>query len=246
MKKTGRTAVEKSADVRDGGDTLSRGALRHELAKRLLIEIFQGKMPEGTRLIAMNLATRFGVSSTPVREALFELEDSEVVEVIHNRGAVVRRFGREELREIFQMRRLIEGEAVRLACARIDDETLDDLRRRLRDLAKRRHDAQWLEAEMALDRELHATIAARCGNSRLAKEFERYNMLVEALRSVVGGERQALRDAFATHLEIVDALLARDSEAAAAAMTRHVEQAGRSAETALFGKKTGETDDKRT
>jgi DNA-binding GntR family transcriptional regulator len=231
-----QTAADKPG-VPDNTDMLSRGALRHELAKRLLIEIFQGKMPEGTRLIAMNLATRFGVSSTPVREALFELEDSEVVEVIHNRGAVVKRFGREELREIFHMRRLIEGEAVRLACDRIDKETLEDLQRRLKDLAKRRHDGQWLEAEMALDRELHATIAAHCGSARLAKEFERYNMLVEALRSVVGGERQALRDAFATHLEIVDALLARHPDAAAAAMTQHIEQAGRSAEATIFGKK---------
>jgi DNA-binding GntR family transcriptional regulator len=243
MKKKQTAAVK--PEIHEGSDMLSRGALRHELAKRLLIEIFQGKMPEGTRLIAMNLAARFGVSSTPVREALFELEDSEVVEVIHNRGAVVKRFGREELREIFHMRRLIEGEAVRLACPRLEKEILEDLRRRLKDLAKRRHDAQWLEAEMALDRELHATIAASCGSSRLAKEFERYNMLVEALRSVVGGERQALRDAFATHLEIVEALLARDSDAAAAAMTRHVEQAGRSAETAIFGKKTQESDSER-
>jgi DNA-binding GntR family transcriptional regulator len=225
-----------NSDLHENGDALSRGALRHELAKRLLIEIFQGKMPEGTRLIAMNLAARFGVSSTPVREALFELEACEVVEVIHNRGAVVKRFGREELREIFHIRRLIESEAVRLACARIDKEVLKDLRRRLKDLAKRRHDGPWLEAEMEVDRELHATIAANCGIVRLAKEFQRYNMLVEALRGVVGNERQALRDAFASHLEIVEAMIAGDPEAAAAAMTRHVEQAGRSAELALFGK----------
>jgi DNA-binding GntR family transcriptional regulator len=224
------------SDLHESGDALSRGALRHELAKRLLIEIFQGKMPEGTRLIAMNLAARFGVSSTPVREALFELEACDVIEVIHNRGAVVKRFGREELREIFHIRRLIESEIARLACPRIAVETLEDLRDRLRDLSKRRHDAEWLEAEMELDREVHATIAANCGSVRLAREFERYNMLVEGLRSVVGNERQALRDAFTAHLEIVEAMIAGDPEAAAAAMTRHVELAGRSAELALFGK----------
>jgi len=224
-------------DWNENAETLSRGALRHELAKRLLIEIFRGKMPEGTRLIAMNLATRFGVSSTPVREALFELEASEVIEVIHNRGAVVKRFGREELREIFHMRRLIESEAARLACPRIDKEALDGLRRRLKELSKRRRDTQWFELEMAADRELHAMIAANCGNARLAKEFQRYNMLVEALRTVVGNERQAVRDAVTTHLAIVDAMIARDPDAAAEAMTQHIEQAGHSAEMAVFGKK---------
>jgi DNA-binding GntR family transcriptional regulator len=217
-------------------DTLSRGAIRHELAKRLLIEIFQGKMPEGTRLIAMNLASRFGVSSTPVREALFELEASEVIEVIHNRGAVVKRFGRQELREIFHMRRLIESEAARLACSRIDKSVLETLRQKLNDLIKRRPDANWLDSEMVVDRELHATIAANCGNSRLAKEFQKYNMLVEALRTVVGDQRKALREAVTTHLAIVEAMIAGDAVAAAAEMTKHIELAGRSAELTIFGK----------
>ena len=227
-------------DSHENAETLSHGALRHELAKRLLIEIFQGKMPEGTRLIAMNLAARFGVSSTPVREALFELEASEVIEVIHNRGAVVKRFGREELREIFQMRRLIESEAARLACPRIDKAVLDGLRQKLKELAKRRPNAKWLELEMAADRELHAMIAANCGSARLAKEFERYHMLVEALRSVVGYERRALSDAVTMHLAIVNAMIARDPDAAAAAMANHIELAGRSAELAVFGKKSSE------
>lgn len=217
-------------------EMLSRGALRHDLAKRLLIEIFSGKMPEGTRLIAMNLAARFGVSCTPIREALFELEASEVIEVIHNRGAIVKRFGPEELREIFHLRRIIETEATRLACSRIDKASLDSLRRKLKELAKQRHAPQWFELEMAADNELHAMIAANCGNTRLAKEFQRYNMLVEALRSVVGNERRALREAVELHLAIVDALIVHNPDAAAAAMAHHIEQAGRSAELAIFGK----------
>jgi DNA-binding GntR family transcriptional regulator len=225
-----------TSDSHKTADKLSRGALRHELAKRLLIEIFQGNMPEGTRLIAMNLAARFGVSATPVREALFELEAAEVIEVIHNRGAVVKRFGRQELREIFHMRRLIESEATRLASARIESETLESLRRKLTQLVKQRRDQQWSETEMAADRDLHATIAADCGNTRLAKELDRYNTLVEALRAVVGNQRQALRDAATMHLAIVDAMIARDAEAAAAAMARHIDHAGRNAELTIFGK----------
>lgn len=226
--------------VNESADLLSRGALRHEMAKRLLIEIFQGKMPEGTRLIAMNLASRFGVSSTPVREALFELEASEVIEVIHNRGAVVKRFGREELREIFHMRGLIECEAARLATTRIDETVLEDLRKKLKALTKRHRDAQWLESEMAVDRELHAAIAQNCGSARLAKELERYKMLIEALRAVVGNEQRATREAVTSHLAIVDAMTARNPEAAAKAMATHIEQAGHSAELAIFGKESSD------
>jgi DNA-binding GntR family transcriptional regulator len=216
-------------------DVLSRGALRHELAKRLLIEIFSGRLPEGTRLVAMNLADRFGVSCTPVREALFELETNEVVEVVHNRGAVVKRFGAEELRGIFLVRRIIETEATRLACPRTDKPTLVGLRQRLMELSTKRRTPQWFELELVTDRELHTMIADNCGVARLAKEFQRYNVLVEALRSVVGNERVALREAVQSHIEIVDALIAGDADAAAEAMTQHIEQAGRSAESAIFG-----------
>lgn len=219
----------------ESNDLLSRGALRHELAKRLLIEIFSGRLPEGTRLVAMNLASRFGVSCTPVREALFELEANEVIEVVHNRGAIVKRFGPEELRGIFLIRRIIETEATRLACPRVDKSVLESLRQRLKELSKTRRTAQWFELELTTDRELHTMIAEQCGVARLATEFQRYNTLVEALRSVVGNERVALREAVESHIEIVDAMIANNAEAAAKAMTRHIEQAARSAEAAVFG-----------
>lgn len=221
----------------ESNDLLSRGALRHELAKRLLIEVFSGKLPAGTRLVAMSLASRFGVSCTPVREALFELEANEVIEVVHNRGAVVKRFGPEELRGIFLIRRIIEAEATRLACPRVDKSALDSLRGRLNELSKTRRTSQWFELELATDRELHTMIAEQCGVARLTTEFQRYNTLVEALRSVVGNERVALREAVQSHIEIVDAMIARDADAAAKAMTHHIEQATISAESAIFGAK---------
>ena len=142
--------------------------------------------------------------------------------------------------------RLIESEAARLACPRIDKEALDGLRRKLKELNKRRGDAQWFELEMAVDRELHAMIAASCGSARLAKEFQRYNMLVEALRNVVGNQRQAVREAVTTHLAIVDAMIARDPDAAAAAMAHHIEQAGRSAEVASSARSPREEKGKRS
>jgi DNA-binding GntR family transcriptional regulator len=215
----------------------SRGALRHELVKRLLAEIFDGRMPAGTRLIILNLAKRFGLSSTPVREALLELETNGMVQFIHNRGAVVKPFGPEQLREIFELRRILETEATRMACGRIDPAALSELQRNLRDLIEQPRAKEWLDMGMIADRKLHAMIGANCGNVRLAEEIRRCDALVQVLRDTVGNDRRAANRAVEEHLAIVDALAAGDADAAARAMGIHIERAAQSASAVLFGKR---------
>jgi DNA-binding GntR family transcriptional regulator len=223
-------------DPQENDPALSRGALRHQLVQKLLIEIFQGKLPAGSRLIVMNLAERFGLSSTPVREALLDLEANGMVHFVHNRGAIVNPFGPEQLREIFQLRRILETEATRMAFGRIDGAKLSGLRREISNLVKHRRDQHWLDAEMAADRNLHTSIAENCGNSRLAEEIRRCDTLVQVLRDVVGNDRIATHEAVEEHLAVVEALIGGTADLAAAAMNRHIDRAGRSAEKAMFGK----------
>jgi DNA-binding GntR family transcriptional regulator len=237
MLKNRTPAAARSADGPPDGQPLSQGALRHELAKRLLAEIFQGNMPAGTRLIILNLAKRFQLSSTPVREALLELEANGVVEFVHNRGAVVRPFGPEQLREIFHLRRILEAEAARLACDRIDRQRLVEFREELRRLAEQPRGGKWLEREMVADRNLHAMISENCGNSRLSADISRYDTLVQVLRDIVGNRRRDIDVAVREHAAIVDAMIDGDAETAAKAMAFHVDHAGQSAEAAMFGRK---------
>jgi DNA-binding GntR family transcriptional regulator len=216
---------------------LSRGALRHELAKRLLAEIFQGELPAGARLIILNLAERFGLSSTPVREALLELEANGMVEFVHNRGAIVKPFGPDQLREIFHLRRILETEAARLACGRIDRARLVELRGQFAKMAGQPHGAKWLEREMLADRDLHAMICENCGSTRLMEDIFRYDTLVQALRDVVGNRRRAIDEAVKEHTAVIDALLAGNPDDAARAMAQHIDRAAKWAEAAMFGGK---------
>jgi len=152
---------------------LSRGALRHEVVRRLLSEIFHGQVPAGARLVVQKLAARFGISSTPVREALVELEAVGLVRFVHNRGAVVKPFGPTELGEVFQIRRILETEAARAACDRIDAAALEDLRHQTAVLAGLSRGDEWSQRQMATDRELHRMIADACGSGRLRDEIDR-------------------------------------------------------------------------
>jgi DNA-binding GntR family transcriptional regulator len=213
------------SDSQQEANSLPRGSVRHDLVNQLLAEIFEGHMPAGTRLIVKQLTKRFGLSSTPVREALLELESLGVVEFMHNRGAAVKPFGQDQLREIFQVRRILEVEATRCACGRVNVAELKQLEQELLALTGPQRGGQWLQREMAADRKLHNLIAARCGSARLEEEIHRYDALVQAMRNVVGNKDRLPEVAIKEHLNVLCALIAGDPAAAAAEMGKHINRA---------------------
>jgi DNA-binding GntR family transcriptional regulator len=86
--------------------------------------VLSGAVPVGTRLRQEALAEEFGVSRTPVREALRQLQATGLVELLPNRGAVVRGPSAREIREAYEVRAELEGLAAELAAERISDSDL--------------------------------------------------------------------------------------------------------------------------
>jgi DNA-binding GntR family transcriptional regulator len=206
------------------------GLRRQALVASLLSDVFQGRLRAGQHLVTRELAGRFGVSHTPIREALIALAGMGIVDLEPNRGAVVRRVAPREVREICQVRRVLECEAVRRACGRIDPAVLDALREGFRrQLAVEASERAAFVAEArALDSRLHDQIASSCGNAFLAHELGRLKTLFRAFRDVswehdgVSNDYRRLADESHEHLAIVDALAAGDGRAAARAMARHI------------------------
>jgi len=90
-----------------------------DLAHELQVEIITGRIPLGTRLRQEDLAARFGVSRTPIREALRQLQAIGLVEQLGHRGALVRSFSPDECRNIFLVRAELEGLAAERAAGRL-------------------------------------------------------------------------------------------------------------------------------
>jgi DNA-binding GntR family transcriptional regulator len=213
-----------------------RSAIRHNLADLLLLDVFTRKLPAGSRLIVQKLTSQFGVSSTPVREALVELESIGIVEFVHNRGVVVKPFGRRQLREIYQLRKVLEVEATRGATGNIDPQELQALDKELAKLQRSsvvRKD--WADREMASDRKLHGLVAAHCGSNRLTEEIRRYERLVQVIRDIVGNELRAQQVAVDEHRKIVSALIENDPQRAAEAMGEHIDRTANLAQEVIFG-----------
>lgn len=213
---------------------ISEPIYKPDLVRRLLLAFFSGEWQAGTRLPEVDLAARFGVSRTPVREALQELSAIGFVELRPNCGAVARSCGPQEVREIYEVREILESEAARRACGGIEPRKLAALTADFQQLqSESRRDEAWSRREWAADRQLHECISEGCGNRRLAGELARYGQLIQAIRETVGNVRQAQVAAIGEHLAILKALRTDHPERAATAMREHIQSASRHAVEAL-------------
>jgi DNA-binding GntR family transcriptional regulator len=225
------------------GEPVARGSLRQQVTARLLSAVFLGRFAPGQRLIVQKLASAYDVSPTPVRESLVELAALGIVELLPNRGAVVLPFGPEQVREISQVRRVLEVEATRCACGRIDEAELAALCDGLERLASRKPDEARDRDARELDNRLHGLIAESCGSARLTAEIHRYLTLFRTLRDV-GHHRDAATnysrsDDVPEHLDILRRLGAADADGAAAAMDTHIRCATTAVLEVLFGDRNG-------
>ena len=211
------------------------GLRREALAATILAEIFNGTLVAGQRLVAQDLAERHGVSQTPIREALIALAAVGMIDLLPNRGAIVRRVGEREVREVCQVRRILECEAVRTACGIMTAESLDEIGDAIRQIRSRCDAANedLVRIALVVDSRLHDAIAAACGNELLAREIGRLKLLFRAFRDG-SWERVATQNDYSRlaieadeHMRILDALKANDAVGAADAMAQHIQSGER-------------------
>jgi DNA-binding GntR family transcriptional regulator len=212
--------------------TCEHGLRRQTIVQSLLADVFQGQLRAGQHLVTQELANRFGVSHTPIREALIALAGMGIADLLPNRGAVVRRVTAREVREICQVRRLLECQATRSACGRIELAELhalaDDLKRLMS--LKAVSAAHFIEQARVVDSRLHDLVASASGNSFLAHELGRLKILFRAFRDISYTRHEQrndlprLAEEAHEHLAIVEALRAGDRDGAARAMARHIKQ----------------------
>lgn len=204
----------------------SSAAGKAAVVRGLIHGLLQGDCRGGDRVTEEQAAEQFGVSRTPVREALLELAGLGIIDLRRNCGALFRPLGPEELRELYSVRTLLEVEAARLAAGRMPDGLLRNLESVFARLAESGdEDPDWQH-----DRTLHAAIATASGNRRLADEIARYGHLVQTVRQCVGRQSHRVHRITAMeHLRIIRALASGDPSSSAEAMRAHLTQAAESA-----------------
>ncbi len=206
------------------------GQRRHAIVQSILTEVFEGRIHAGQHLVTEDLAKLFGVSHTPIREALIELAAIGMIDLLPNRGAIVRHVTVQEVLEISQVRGILECEATRSACGRCNPAELKSLRSELQQLIDQpaRPANEFVAQARTIDTRLHDLVTASCGNRFLAREINRLKTLFRVFRDVsytqdgVRNDFQRLSAETHEHLAIVDALERGDVEAAVLSMQRHI------------------------
>lgn len=183
--------------------------------------IFDGTFKDGDRLDEVQLAERFSVSRTPIREALQRVALSGLVEQIRNRGVFVRQPGPVELIEMFEVMAELEAVCARLAASRISDAALEELNATNescnRAVAGQEADRYYHENER-----FHALIYREAGNRFLEQECLRLQRRLQPFRRVQLRLRGRLRQSMSEHEAIVAALESGDGDSAAEVIRRHV------------------------
>jgi DNA-binding GntR family transcriptional regulator len=188
--------------------------------------ILAGELAQGSDHSIYEFAERFGVSRTPVREAVLRLADLGMVEVRRNRGVRIRGLSAEEVRGIFELRMLLEAPAAEAAARASSPELVATLRASLaamRDAAAADDVAGFERA----DRAVHEGIVRTLDNERVTAIIASLRNATQAMGASTMNRARRLDEIEVEHEPIVDAIAAADPEVAAARMREHLERTAR-------------------
>lgn len=186
--------------------------------------IREGRLEPGQRLVVAEVTRMLGVSNGPVREAIRRLTGEGLVEITPHRGASVRRFDSCDVREIFEVREVLEGLAARLAAARID---VGDHRPRLAALQAQ---ADQVLADgrgyVGHNQAFHELIYEMAGNERVREQSRQLTLPIYRLRYHYLIDVGYARMSAAEHRMIAEAILDGDPLRAERVMRNHIRNSG--------------------
>ncbi len=195
--------------------------LRDSVFQTLRDEILRGELKPGQRLMEIHLADRLGVSRTPVREAVRKLEQEGLVQMIPRRGAVVANITEEDLRDVLEVRKVLECLAMELVCRRRTEEDLTALKQALDDF--RREIRSGEQSRIAVcDVVFHELIYEMTGNQRLIQILNSMRGPMYRYRMEYLKEEEKRTMLVEEHLDMVSAIENRDVRAAKKIITQHI------------------------
>lgn len=208
------------------------GEMEHRTAHESVVEavrraILGGVLPAGTRLVQAELAAQFGVSNTPVREALRQLSAEGLVRFDSYRGAVVRTPTLDEVREVYEVRLLLEPVAMRKAVERITSTELGQAWELQEEMVRTDDVGTWV----LLNRRFHGVLIEAARSPRLASIIA---ALEDAATTQVAlsirADFRRMTDGNDEHREILRAVESRDAEGVVGLVSEHLQSTVRAVE----------------
>jgi len=206
--------------------SLDTSSLSSRVYERLLTAIVRQELKVGQPLDVENLARSFGVSRTPVQLAVARLADLGLVEIKPRKGTFVARLTAQDVHELFEVRALIEVNAVRKGAKLATDGELTAVKGLVQGLQGMSSGDQYIDyhAFLEQDRQFHSTIVTLGKNQRLVLMYNQARTLIELTRASANKQIGGAAVTHERHMAIVEALVARDGEKAAVAVEKHIQE----------------------
>jgi DNA-binding GntR family transcriptional regulator len=206
--------------------TSALGSVEHRQLKdsvylQLRQEIVAAQLPPGYVLREAELSARFGVSKTPLREAFVRLEKDGFVQIAPYRSAVVAGYSRQDLREIYEVRELLEGLCAREAAVNVSTEDLAALNRVVRESAAALTAGDSERLAALLD-EFDVVLYAQCRNGRITAMLNNIRDHVTRIGRLTVAIPGRMETSVREHQGIYEAIVQRDGGRAETLMRQHI------------------------
>jgi DNA-binding GntR family transcriptional regulator len=196
-----------------GLEPIARDSVEDRVAQALRELIVSGQLPEGTPLVQRDLARRLGVSQTPIRIGLTELQRAGLVEVGDTGRATVSRLTREDFEEIYAARLGLEGLAARVGAAAVGPEELARMRTLLSELERLARERD-VDGYLRVRWQFHSACYEAAGRPRLLAEVERLFWRAERYNRIVLSSRERFKRSVGHYRQFYEACKAGDPRAA--------------------------------
>ncbi|WP_116132742.1 GntR family transcriptional regulator [Tropicimonas sp. IMCC34043] len=192
--------------------------ISHTVYEQVREAIHDGEFKVGDRVTEVALAEKFGVSRTPIRDAISKLEADGLLTNVPRRGLIVTDLSHQQIGELYMMREVLEGAAARLAALAGSDAEISTLQGLVTTEETALPDPAKLSA---INKKFHRLLALAAHNRYLLVAIEQLSITMSLLPSLLaeGGRSQIAHD---QHMLIVEAIKKRDPEAAEAAIRDHI------------------------
>ena len=196
--------------------------ISEDLVVYLKQQIISGQLNPGDRVVETKLARELGISQTPVREALRQLQGEGIITIIPNKGPMVCTLDMKDAFEIYSIRSMLEGLAIRLATQNVTDEDIEGLERFYNQMKDKVQD-ETVPVSYLLDDsfQIHETIMNFSNHSRLISMYESISFQIALVNRILGSKSSKMKE-FEEHWELIDAVKRRDPDYAEDVMRKHI------------------------
>ena len=184
-------------------------------------DILNGKYQANEELKEKNIGEELGVSRTPVREALRQLELEGLVHIIPNKGAFVENVTLKDIKDIYEIRTLLEGLCARWAAENITKEQLEELEETVF-LSDFHYSKENWDQILVLDIRFHEIVYEACGSKELTRVLRDYHHYLQRIRRITLEQKERARASTDEHRAIAEALKARDAATAEECAKLHI------------------------